>query len=90
MSAKPPTGAIAITVANQPASWYRCRDCGMVTAPLERNTLRPNNKFCDIKCMIFVLQNKCFPAERQRPRGWWDWVEKRTKEVKEDDRSGSD
>ena len=88
MSAQPKQGslgAVPITVAGQPASWYRCRDCGMVYAPLERNTMRPNNKFCDIRCMIFVLQNRCFPTDRHRPKGWWNWCDKRLMELREND-----
>jgi hypothetical protein len=54
-------------------TWYRCSDCGYAHDPLEKSSMRPNNKFCDKKCMIFVLEHG-YQETTQRPRGWKEWV----------------
>ena len=58
---------------------YRCSDCGMAYDVLKKNSMRPNNKFCDIDCMAYVLENGMQPYG-SRPRGFKKWLE----EIKED------
>lgn len=52
---------------------YRCNDCGMCYEPLKKNSMRPNNKFCDIDCMAYVLVNGMM--EGKRPKGYKKWLE---------------
>jgi hypothetical protein len=70
-------GATDVERNGKTITWYQCRDCGMVYDGLRKNSLRPNNKFCDPDCMAWVLENRAFPyySDIKRPRGWKGWVE---------------
>ena len=55
-------------------NWYECHDCGMRLEPLENNTMRPNNKFCEINCMRMVLKEGLLPDGVDRPIGYKKWL----------------
>lgn len=44
--------------------------------------MRPNNKFCDRKCMAFVLETKAHPNLVRRPRGWEDFCNRVEQEAR--------
>lgn len=70
-------GTQKVTFQDKEITYFNCRDCGMRYKPLENNTMRPNNKFCDKQCMMYVLEVG-LQKIGNRPRGWKQWIEDNT------------